>query len=383
MTEHRRKTIAYASFIGFVCTALLIDDPRPERFALSLTAIASGYGSLLVSLGGFAITVLALTLGLESLDLRQSTFAHRTAHAFAVRQVAISLAVACIVCFAGANLMSEVTSLGTSLDENRRAATSESLDYLTQAGASGAALAKARIELNRANHGPPDTEIRPATTVIGPMLESLGASGQALSQFREQATRLDESLTATTRRHFVVTSVTAFLASFLILQSLTFLLRMKFPLATGFTALQDAVLIGVGGILMVKFLHFCTYGLSMGAFYGSRVAILVALVGIVYAYGSTVRKSIVSYASEDGVRALRTVTPIFPYAVVLSVLFLTMLLIAATYYQCGPPTVIDRLLAGAGAVLATGLLLVIQVEQPMIAILRIHEPREPDPSESS
>src|SRR4051794_9741678 len=98
--------IIYCAFVGVVCLALFW-RLKPDPITIDFATLSAGYANLLVGLGGFSITVLAVLLGLEALDAGRGSERRTEAHYAAVRHVAISLAIASVSCFVSSNMLSE------------------------------------------------------------------------------------------------------------------------------------------------------------------------------------------------------------------------------------------------------------------------------------
>ncbi|MBV6459581.1 MAG: hypothetical protein HONBIEJF_02730 [Fimbriimonadaceae bacterium] len=350
----RNKVLGYAAFLGVTVAALTLVRPKPDIFTISHSALASSTSGLLTALGGFSITVLAVLLGLEALDFDKD-HGEPAAHGVAVRHVALSLAVACMTCFVGANLMAEVSAQGTAIDSRR-----------------GEALESVRLGLE--SSGVAASEVSRIQAVLVARQRPLAFDSDIPAE-REVAKvapklvvpNLDQVVNASPRRLFIVASLSAYLASLVILQALSFLLRIRFPRAEGFTGLQNFAVLGIGAILLVKVAHTASYGIEGQAFVVSRVALFALMAGAAWAYAIATKRTLARTGRVP--TALEGYTPLAPYTAVLTCTILSAAWLAATFANAGPPTWVDRCLVMGGAGLCTALLLVIQLEQPTIDLL--------------
>lgn len=353
------KNLAYFAFIGLSCAVLLLTKPTPDFITISYTSLSSSYCDLLTALGGFSITVLAVLLGLEALDF-DKTDKEPVAHSVAVRHVAVSLAVACITCFVGANLMAEVSAQSAGIDRLRGEAATHISLQLEAAGVSRTKIAAVEAEIRQPE--------RADTFFVDPNVAELAAGLAPKSpEVRKAAEGLDQVVVASGRRLFMVASLCAYLASFVILQSLAFLLRIRFPRTAEFTGLQNFAVLGIGALLLIKLVHTASYGLADPAFYGSRVGLILVMGALAATYGTHMRGLIRKLRTTE--RDLAAFTPLGPYYAVLGTMLASATLLAATFSKYGPPTAVDRIVVIGGAGLCTALLLVIQLEQPTIELL--------------
>ena len=360
-----RKLITYSVFILWVCTTLVLVRPKPDVISINFSALSSGYANLLIGLGGFAITVLAVLLGLEALDAGRPGEDRTQAHQAAVRHVAISLAVASITCFVGANMLTEVNALGSAVEQDRTAMRVDFTNRLKAANLTPAQIAEAEVNLG------PSSFQRPARSIMENLPQASDPGWEAQQQ------KMDEVLQSSVRRHFVLASVTAYLASFLLVQALSFLLLIRFPNHPRIDMLQNIGVLGIGGTLFIKMVHTASYGMSPSDFVASRAVIAAILIVGCLLYARHTRQSLLR-------PELRSFTPLLPYFVSLAICLLSMLTLAATFSNYGPPTTFDRLLVILGPTAATALLLVIQIERPTIEILNaplgtMRAPSELDP----
>jgi len=336
------RVIGSALFIVVVFLVLVAVKPRPDTIALDFTTLASGYAGLLIGLGGFAITVLALLLGLEALDTDRKGELHSVTHTAAVRHVAVSLAVASVTCFVGANMLSEVSAFGASVEKSQAQVRTEFANALIAAGKSQTEVAAAELKLQ-----------------AHPELHASEILGVAHPE-PARLDMMDGILRSSIRRHFVLGSVVAYLASFLLLQALSFLLLIRFPHHRWIDALQNLGVLGIGGMVYIKMIHVASYGMTEKDFGGSRLLILMLLTVSALAYGFALKRTSARLADEA---VLRTYTPLAPYFVSLVACLLCMIALAGTFNNLGPITGGDRFLAFFLPTIATGMLLVIQLHR--------------------
>jgi hypothetical protein len=351
MQSTRQRTIVYWAFVVVVCLGLTLDRPKPDFITIDFGTLASGYGGLLIGLGGFSITVLAVLLGLEALD---SGGARSKAHMAAVRHVAISLAIASIGCFVGSSLMSEVNALSVSINARKAAIATEVEEGLRYEGVTEKKLGQVRsIFASPPASGPPLERLRQAFAgITGP------------SAFIEKRASEIEGVTgASVRRHFMLAGLSTYLASFLILQSLSFLLLIRFPQSRRLFALQNLAVLGIGGMLLIKLLHTTAYNEPGVGFYFDRLLVFSILAAVVVGYAPRMRRSMEGADRTE-------YTPLFPYYVTLGVCIVSMFWLAATFGSYVMPSFLDRFIITVGATLSTGLMLVMQLEQPTIELLR-------------
>lgn len=348
------RILSCVVFILWIFFTLVAVKPKPDVISIDFTALAGGYANLLVGLGGFAITVLAVLLGLEALDAGRGGEKHTDAHQAAVRHVAISLAVASVTCFVGANMLTEVNAFGHSLEKRQIQARSEFTQHLVAAGHSPKAIAEKQIQLESdlTESFPPQTQ--PATKALGPTNSTHGVS------------TIDGILSSSVRRHFVLGSITAYLASFLLLQALSFLLLIRFPNHKKIDALQSIGVLGIGGMIYIKMIHTASYGMTGDAFGGSRLLILLLFIATAIGYGFALKKAQIRL---EGAEFLRTYTPLAPYFVSLLTCLLCMMALAGTFNNLGPITGGDRFLAFVLPTIATAMLLVLQLSRPTLQML--------------
>ena len=368
MRTIRSKGVLYGAFIGLVTVILVLTKPTPDLITLSYTSLSATYGGLLTALGGFSITVLAVLLGLEALDSDKAEPAVRIAHGAAVRHVSLSLAVACISCFVGANLMGEVSAQAAAIDSRREAVVSQVSLELESTGLPRPKIAEA-LALMRSPESPDRFFGADGTSakILALLDSSKGAKAPAAMLYRKTAEHLDEVLGSSGRRLFMVASVCAYLASFVILQSLAFLLRIRFPQTTSFTGFQNYAVLSIGGLLLIKLVHTASYGLEDTAFLVSRAIGAGLMVVGVLIYGSKMRMAIKRLRTEPA--GIERFTPLAPYYAVLTTAVVSAFHLAATFSEYGQPTLLDRAVVIGGAFLCTGFLLVIQLEQPTIELL--------------
>lgn len=344
-----KRIVTYSLFISWVCLTLFLVKPKPDVISINYSALSAGYANLLIGLGGFAITVLAVLLGLEALDAGRPGEYHTQAHQAAVRHVAISLAVASITCFVGANMLTEVNALGSAVEQDRLAMRVDFSNRLKAAHLTPAQVAEAEVSLG------PTGNRQSAVAIL-----------DRLSLPTAEINNMDRVLGASVRRHFVLASVTAYLASVLLVQALSFLLLIRFPNHPRIDMLQNIGVLGIAGALFIKMVHTASYGMAPEEIVPSRIAIFSILFIVCLLYARHLRQSI----NEIDGATLRSFTPLLPYFVSLAVSLISMLSLAATFGNCGPITAFDRILVILGPTAATALLLVIQLERPTLEILR-------------
>lgn len=352
-----RKTTLYIGYVALVCLALTLKRPERDFITIDYVSLAAGFGNILIGLGGFSITVLAVLLGLEALDTVEDKTA---AHLAAVRHVAISMAIAAISCFVGANLMSEVNSMGTGV-ANRRAAFMNTVETKMRAAeVPDAIAAKVRLEMESV---PTDGFVTPES--IQPKIEALlgSKSGAILG---DSLSEMDRVLESSIHRHILLAGLPMYLASCLILQSLSILLLIRFPRAEKLHELQHLAVLGVSAMLLIKLLNAVSYGMSTAEFYGSRISILIVFAVVASIYAPISRRA----GQEPDNYDIAKYTPLTPYYVSLGTAIFAMFYLAATFSNFAAPTLTDRVLVGLGAVVCTAFVLVLQLEQPTIELLR-------------
>jgi len=364
------RSVAYAGFIGFVVVSLWLSPPKPDPFPVDFGSLTGAFSGLLAGLGGFAITVLAVLLGLEALDVHRSSEAKQAAHAAVVRHVSVSLAVASVTCFIGAQMLAEVSAQATSVHDSRESAKAEFLQVFRAAGLDESEIAMQSLRLREAQSGALTYHGPSAATMAKERLMEIptSAGAAAVAELEKIGPEMDMRFEASARRHLILASVPAFISSFLILQSLTFLLLIRFPRHKEIVFLQDLVVLAFGGMILIKLLHICSAGLEGVAVPISRIAFAVVLILVVMGYGrhlSNVKRRL----RGPDTASVQRYTPLLPYSATLIATFLTMLYLAATFGNFGGPSTLDRLVAAGAALVVAGLLLAIQVERPTLELL--------------
>lgn len=369
----RQKVLGYAVFVVLTFAALFAVQPKPDVVTINFASLAGSFSGLLTALGGFSITVLAVLLGLDALDFEVDN-GDPGAHGAAVRHVAVSLAVACITCFVGANLMAEVSAQCDAIEKSRASVTQELGLRLEAAGVSRSNIAAVQSVLSTSGTS---KTFYPASNAESRVRSLLPGKARLDQEARDKAKEADDVFQASGRRLFVVGSLSAYLSSVVILQALSFLLRIRFPRTTAFTSLQNFAVIGITAVLMIKVVHSASYGLQNNAFYASRIALLVLMLttGILTSWSS--RKTVGRFKRSD--KGLDTYTPLAPYYAVLGSTILCAMWLAATFSRYGPPTFADQAFVLTAVGVCTAMLLVIQLEQPTIELLvRSNGHRTPD-----
>ncbi|HMS55730.1 MAG TPA: hypothetical protein PKA27_10050 [Fimbriimonadaceae bacterium] len=333
----------YVGFILFVGMSLLVTEPVKDLVSLDYGVLATNYSGLLASLGGFAITVLAVLLGLEAIDAGKNSEAHRAAHTLVVKHVSISLAIASVTCFVSANMLSEVGALNAGLLRSKDAV---------------------RTELRSSLSGikPKQTHAEIDQFLSGLERGAVAAEPQIASMAGWVAPHQIEVLTGSTRRHLLIAGVPAFLASFLILQSLSYLLTLRFPRSKSIWRLQSLACAAIGGMLLVKLVHGTGYDLLKADFRFSRYAVFAVLVLSIAPYALWLR----SRRSEGSL-------PLLPYGVSLVVCFAGMAYLAQSFSSLSGISTLDRAYVILGALLPAGLLLSVQLERPTLKALESHD----------
>lgn len=356
----QRKALTFAGFVALSFLALISVQPKPDLITIDFAGLASSFSGLLTALGGFSITVLAVLLGLEALDFEVDN-GDPVAHSAAVRHVAVSLAVACITCFVGANLMAEVSAQSEAIDRNRTVVANDLALRLQSQSVGQDKVAKVQQELtqpNRPNTFFPQSHVEQSVTALVPKVSS---------ETRAAAQRADENYGSSGRRLFLVSSLSAFLSSVVILQALSFLLRIRFPRTNAFTNLQNFAVLGITLVLLVKVVHNASYGLQGTDFVASRLLFVSLLAIVGFTYMVKTRSTIKRLTTQPD--KLENYTPLLPYYASLGATILCAGWLAATFSNYGQPSVFDRALVIGGAALCTALFLVIQLEQPTIELL--------------
>ncbi len=362
------KWVQYLAFVGFVAGALLMARPKPDLFPLDYGLLSSGYSSLLAGLGGFAITVLAVMLGLEALDDESSSPIHVAAHGAVLRHVALSLAVASITCFAGALLLSEVAAQTSSVERARSGAVAEIERTLAALDVPEPLAAKLMLDLDQARAKDPYfRESSPTERVLSTLRKDPTiASSTVLKSLEERASTLDKILTGSTRRHTLIANVVALLSSLLILKSITFLLVVRFPDFPSIGRVQDFVVLAFGGMLLVKLLHLASYGLDQRVLAFTPWLVASAMLGTIGTYRSLLGRKVESLRESVVQGELGKFTPVAPYSLALIICFACMVYLAATFSNLGSPGPIDRAFVALAAILGSSLLVTVQVERPTL-----------------
>jgi len=166
----------------------------------------------------------------------------------------------------------------------------------------------------------------------------------------------------------MIASVVALLSSLLILKSITFLLVVRFPDYPAIGAVQDFVVLAFGGMLMIKLLHMARYGLSQEQtrVYCGFIAITLALVILIYR--ANLDRKVEQLRDSVAQGEFGRYTPAAPYVLALVLCFLTKLYLAGTFSDFGSPTMIDRILVGAAALIGSAMIVTIQVERPTLKL---------------
>lgn len=354
----------YGAFVAFVTIALVIAPPKTDPFPFDYGAMSNGYGGLLAGLGGFAITVLAVMLGLEALDAQRATRAHVAAHGVVLRHVSLSLAVASVICFIGALILSEVAAQAASVGSARTAALEEVRLHLDALGVGQEETARHEIALRDRGDGffEPDNRVSQLAGRLAEVPEYV--SKEPLASLTKRAPTLDGILSASTRRHLMIVSVIALLSSMLILKSITFLLVVRFPNYPAIGGVQDFVVLGFGGMLLIKLLHMASYGLSPAEIISSRWLVAVTLIGVILGYRAFLKRQIDSLRASVVQGDLGQYTPAAPYLLALFACFVAMVYVAATFANLGAPNLVDRLIVSLTALIGSAMIVTVQIDVP-------------------
>jgi hypothetical protein len=337
-----------AAFIGFVGIVLTLYVPKPDDITIDFGAIASSYGGTLVGLGGISITVLAVLLGLDALEKDDTSVIRRVSHQAAIRHVAISLAMATITCFVSANMLSEVQALNNGIISSKVRLKESIANQMRAEGVTDRLIAARAADLDRIEESALRFD-RPTTTVAAdPTYQTLGAS---------------------VRRHFVLAGVSAYVASILLLQSLGFLLLIRFPHDERLHRLQNFGVMSITALIMIKLVYTASAGLTSTEFYVSRVALVLILAATCILYGRSTRQTVRRLEDANDPTLIRAHTPLLPYFSGLSVSLVSMLALMATFGDTGLPTRLDQAIVIIGTAITTGLFLIVQVERPSIHVL--------------
>ena len=374
ITERKtpRRFLAYLLFAATVFLVLSLVRPKPDLIPFDYTSIASSYSGLLSGLGGFAITVLAVLLGLEAIDVEKNSETTKVVHHAAVRHVAVSLAAACVACFVGANMLGEVSALSASIERDKTTVREQIETHLQAAGLDDAQIASSKLTLGP---GPQESTFFAPTQRVQALVEQLkrektAKHESAVSALASKAKAYDRVLDASPRRHFVVASFPAFLSSFLILQSLSYLLVLRFPGHSVISRFQFGVVLTVSGVLLVKLLYITSYGLMFAESLVFHGVLFALLVGLATAYGVKLQRDLVRLKHGRDLPAVAKFTPLLPYLIGLGCCVLCNGVLAATYSDYHPLTWLDRGIVGFATILTTSALLAIQMERPTIEMLR-------------
>lgn len=368
MARSIRTGMYYIAFIVFVTVALWLAPPKADPFPFDYGAMSASYSGLLAGLGGFAITVLAVMLGLEALDSQRSTRAHIAAHGVVLRHVSLSLAVASVICFIGALILSEVSAQSGSVAKAQTEARSEIALHLEALGLSPSRVAQEVVSL-----GGESGEFFESAGEVSLMAQRLGsdpglALQPALGRFEERAQTLDLILASSTRRHLMIASVVALLSSLLILKSITFLLVVRFPSYPAIGGVQDFVVLAFGGMLLIKLLHMASYGMAAEHFVPSRLLVAGTLTAVIVIYRAILARQVNALRKSVVQGEVGRYTPAAPYLLALVVCFVTTVYLAATFSNLGPPGVVDRLMVAVAALVGSAMLITIQIERPTLKL---------------
>jgi hypothetical protein len=330
--------------------------------------MSASYSGLLAGLGGFAITVLAVMLGLEALDSQRSTRAHIAAHGVVLRHVSLSLAVASVICFIGALILSEVSAQASSVTKAQTEATSEIALHLEALELSPTRVAQEMISI-----GGESGDFFESAGSVSLMAHRLGSESSfavqpSLKRFEERAQTLDLILAASTRRHLMIASVVALLSSLLILKSITFLLVVRFPSYPAIGGVQDFVVLAFGGMLLIKLLHMASYGMAADHIVPSRLLIAGTLAAVIVTYRAILGRQVYALRKSVVQGEVGRYTPAAPYLLALVVCFVTTMYLAATFSNLGPPGTLDRLMVAVAALVGSAMLITIQIERPTLKL---------------
>lgn len=193
-------------------------------------------------------------------------------------------------------------------------------------------------------------------------------SKPTFAQLEAKAEALDQILEASARRHLMIASVVALLSSLLILKSITFLLVMRFPDYPAIGGVQDFVVLGFGGMLLIKVLHMASFGLTPEQATTTRWLVPATLAVVISLYRAMLGRKVDALRESVVQGELGRYTPAAPYLFALFACFVTMVYLAATFGNLGMPSVIDRLLVGAAALLGSAMIVTIQIERPTLKL---------------
>lgn len=358
----------YVAFVAFVTLALWLAPPRMDPFPFDYGSMAASYSGLLAGLGGFAITVLAVMLGLDALDSQRSSKSHVAAHGVVLRHVSLSLAVASVICFIGALILSEVSVQAISVSQARTQARAEIEMHLNAMALSQAQVAERMLELQDESPKFFEQPGRVGRLVQG-LSKTLGLSEEpALKRLKSRSETLDQVVVASARRHLMISSVVALLSSLLILKSITFLLVVRFPSFPAIGGVQDFVVLAFGGMLLIKLLHLASYGLPLEQIATGRWFIAGTLAAVIVAYRSILNRQVYALRKSVVQGELGRYTPAAPYLLALFVCFVTMVYLAATFSDLGPPSMVDRVLVAITALIGSAMIVTIQIERPTLRL---------------
>jgi len=346
-----RRALVYASFMVIVSGLLLARTSAGDNVPFDYAALSSQFSGLLVSLGGFSITVLALILGLDALDSGRGSIPD-SAHVCTVRHVGISLAIACIASFMGSSMFSEITAQSSALEARKEAYRSQIDLALTGAGLDDREAARMQLAM-----------FDPVAKVnLNTLRETLRAKNDSIGWVDSAERVLNSSM----RRHFMLASIPGFASSILILQSLAILLLIRFPNSQRVAGIHVLAVLSFSALLFIKLLHTYSRGMDPGAYYTGRFAVIALLVGIVVVYSRSLRASVQNLKPEE----VEGYTPIGTYYFVLATTVISMFVMAATFNNFQEPSLTDWLIASGSVGATMGLLLVMQLEQPTIELLK-------------
>lgn len=349
-----RSNIAYILFIGLLLPAMLLGQPKPDLIPIDFGELSVGYANLFTALGGFSITVLAVLLGLEALD-REKGGDLGESHIVAVRHVAVSLTLACIASYVGAHLMAEVASLNQGIANRKAEVRSETTNLLKSLRLDDQKVASfwEQIDRTRDQWQVSEPTMDQETMVGFVVAQGTGLSSDQNEQLRLKVRELHDVLRASPRRHFIIASTAAYMATFIVLQSLAMLLMIRFPNAGYLARMMQAAVLGLSFLIFMKLAYTVSYGMVGSNFWASRWLIWALLIIVSLGHRALIRR--------------KSEFPVLAYGASVVALLLVTLFQAATFDSYSGVSLLDRAFVGSIATIFTGIYVSMQIDHPTLS----------------
>jgi|GEM_PF-3452477 len=349
-----KTNLAYILFCGLLLPAMLLGQPKPDLIPIDFGELSVGYANLFTALGGFSITVLAVLLGLEALD-REKGGELGESHIVAVRHVAVSLTLACIASYVGAHLMAEVSSLDQGISNRKVEVRSETTNLLKSLRLDDEKVASfwEQIDRTRDQWQVSEPSVNEGDMVGYVVERSGGLNAEQTEQLHLKIGELRDVLRASPRRHFIIASTAAYMATFIVLQSLAMLLMIRFPNAGYLAKMMQAAVLGLSFLIFMKLAYTVSYGMVGNAFWGSRWLIWILLIIVSFGHRALIRR--------------KSEFPVFAYGASVLALLLVTLFQAATFDHYSGVSVLDRVFVGGIATIFTGIYVSMQIDHPTLS----------------